>query len=38
VPKLIAVGGITLLMGGWMLEMTLRFTNEMFAYIQSVGH
>ena len=38
VPKLLAVGGITLLMGGWMLEMTLRFTNEMFAYIQSVGH
>ena len=38
VPKLIAVGVITLLTGGWMLEMTLRFTNEMFAYIQNVGH
>jgi len=38
VPKLIAVGGITLLTGGWMLEITLRFTNEMFAYIQNIGH
>jgi flagellar biosynthetic protein FliQ len=38
VPKLIAVGGITLLTGGWMLELTLRFTNEMFAYIQNIGH
>jgi flagellar biosynthetic protein FliQ len=38
VPKLLAVGGITLLTGGWMLELTLRFTNEMFAYIQNIGH
>jgi flagellar biosynthesis protein FliQ len=38
VPKLLAVGGITLLTGGWMLEITLRFTNEMFAYIQNIGH
>ena len=38
VPKLLAVGGITLLFGGWMLELTLRFTNEMFAYIQNIGH
>jgi flagellar biosynthetic protein FliQ len=38
VPKLIAVGGITLLTGGWMLDLTLRFTNEMFAYIQNIGH
>jgi flagellar biosynthesis protein FliQ len=38
VPKLIAVGGITLLTGGWMLELTLRFTHEMFAYIQNIGH
>jgi flagellar biosynthetic protein FliQ len=38
VPKLLAVGGITLLTGGWMLELTLRFTSEMFAYLQNIGH
>jgi flagellar biosynthesis protein FliQ len=38
VPKLIAVGVVTLLTGGWMLEITLRFTNEIFAYIQNIGH
>jgi flagellar biosynthetic protein FliQ len=37
VPKLIAVGVVTLLFGGWMLEITLRFTNEIFSYIQNVG-
>jgi flagellar biosynthetic protein FliQ len=37
VPKLLAVGVVTLLFGGWMLELTLRFTNEIFAYIQNVG-
>jgi flagellar biosynthetic protein FliQ len=37
VPKLIAVGVVTLLFGGWMLELTLRFTIEIFSYIQNVG-
>jgi flagellar biosynthetic protein FliQ len=37
VPKLVAVGAVTLLAGGWMLELTLRFTNEIFAYMQYVG-
>ena len=37
VPKLLAVGVVTLLFGGWMLQVALRFTNEMFAYIQNVG-
>jgi flagellar biosynthetic protein FliQ len=37
VPKLVAVGIVTLLAGGWMLEVTLRFTNEMFAYMQTIG-
>jgi flagellar biosynthesis protein FliQ len=37
VPKLVAVGAVTLLFGGWMLEVTLRFTNEIFSYIQNVG-
>jgi flagellar biosynthetic protein FliQ len=38
VPKLLAVGIVMLVAGGWMLEMTLRFTAEMFAYIQNTGH
>jgi flagellar biosynthetic protein FliQ len=38
VPKLVAVGAITIITGGWMLDITLRFTNEMFAYIQTIGH
>jgi len=37
VPKLVAVGVVTLLTSGWMLEVTLRFTNEMFSYIQNMG-
>jgi flagellar biosynthetic protein FliQ len=38
VPKLLAVGVVMLLAGGWMLEVALRFTAEMFAYIQNIGH
>jgi len=38
VPKLLAVGVVTLLFGNWMLEIILRFTNEIFNYIQNVGH
>jgi flagellar biosynthetic protein FliQ len=38
VPKLVAVGVVTMLVGGWMLEVTLRFTAEMFTYIQNIGH
>ena len=38
VPKLVAVGAITIVTGGWMLDITLRFTNEMFAYLQNIGH
>jgi flagellar biosynthetic protein FliQ len=38
VPKLVAVGAVTLLTGGWMLELMLRFTNEIFGYIQNIGH
>jgi len=37
VPKLIAVGAVTLIFGGWMLQMLLRFFAEMFGYIQSAG-
>jgi flagellar biosynthetic protein FliQ len=38
VPKLIAVGVVVLLFGSWMLQLTLRFTIEIFSYIQKVGH
>jgi flagellar biosynthetic protein FliQ len=37
VPKLLAVGVVTLLFGGWMLQVMLRFFSEIFACIQNVG-
>jgi flagellar biosynthesis protein FliQ len=37
IPKLLALGLVCLLFGGWMLQVTLRFTLEIFAYTQSVG-
>jgi flagellar biosynthetic protein FliQ len=38
VPKLLAVSAVTLLFGGWTLQVLLRFTNEIFSYIQNIGH
>jgi flagellar biosynthetic protein FliQ len=38
VPKLFAVGVVILLFGNWMLQLTLKFTMEIFSYIQKVGH
>ena len=37
VPKLIACGIVILLTGSWALERMLRFTNDIFGYIQHVG-
>ena len=37
VPKLLALGAVMLLFSGWMLQVTLRFTMEVFAYIQNIG-
>ena len=37
VPKLLAVGAITLLFGGWMLQVILGFTNGIFSHIQNIG-
>jgi flagellar biosynthetic protein FliQ len=37
VPKLIAVGAVTLIFGNWMLGILLSFTNEIFNNIQNVG-
>lgn len=37
VPKLLAVGVVMLITGGWTLDVILRFTNEIFNHIQNVG-
>ncbi len=37
VPKLLAVGAVTLLFGNWMMEVLLRFANEIFSHIQNIG-
>ena len=38
VPKLLAVGAVVLVCGGWLLEVILRFTNEMFGHIRNIMH
>ena len=38
VPKLLAVGAVTLIAGGWMLQVMLRFATDIFAHIQNIGH
>jgi len=37
VPKLVAVGFVTLLSGSWMLSTLIKFMNEIFGHIQNVG-
>ena len=37
VPKLMAVGFVTLLFGSWMLGTLLKFMNEIFGHIQNIG-
>jgi len=38
VPKLLAVAVVTLVCSSWMLQVMLRFVNEIFGHIQNVGH
>ncbi len=38
VPKLLAVGVVMLVCGGWTLGIILDFTNQIFGHIQNVGH
>jgi flagellar biosynthetic protein FliQ len=38
VPKLLAVGFVTLICGNWMLQLILRFANQVFSHIQNIGH
>jgi flagellar biosynthetic protein FliQ len=37
IPKLLALGLITLVFSGWMLQVVLRFTAEIFSLIQGIG-
>jgi len=37
VPKLLAVGVVTLIFGNWMLQILLTFTTEIFNHIQRIG-
>lgn len=37
VPKLLAVGAVLLILGGWMLDIILRFTTEVFSEIQYIA-
>ncbi len=37
VPKLIAVGVVTMLFGSWMLGIMVQFTNDIFGYIENIG-
>ncbi len=38
VPKLIACGVVLMLTGAWAMEQLLRFTHDIFGYIQQIGH
>ncbi len=38
VPKLVAVGVTALFFGNWMMQVLLKFTNEIFNQIQTYGH
>ena len=38
VPKLMAVGVVMLVSGGWTLGIILKFTNQIFGHIQNVAH
>lgn len=37
VPKLLAMGIVGLIFGGWMLQVMMRFFVEVFSYIQQIG-
>ena len=37
VPKLVAVGAVTIIFGNWMLQVLLRFMHEIFGYLQNYG-
>lgn len=38
VPKLLAVGAVTIIFASWMLQILLGFSTEIFSYIENIGH
>ncbi len=38
VVKLAAIGLTLILFGGWMMQVAVGFTNEVFNHLQSMGH
>jgi len=38
VPKILAVGIVVLICGGWILDVILKFTSEIFGHIQNIGY
>ena len=38
VPKLLAVGVVTIMCSSWMLQIMLGFSTEIFSYIENIGH
>ncbi|MHC4757129.1 MAG: flagellar biosynthetic protein FliQ [Planctomycetota bacterium] len=38
VPKLLSMGFVLLIFGNWMLSVVLKFTIEVFGYMQNTGH
>ena len=38
VPKLLAVGLVTLIFGNWMLQNIVKFSQEIFSYIPHIGN
>jgi len=38
VPKLLAVGAVTIMCASWMLQIMLGFSTEIFSYIENIGH
>lgn len=37
IPKLLALGVVTLIFSSWILQVLLRFTTEIFGLIQTIG-
>ena len=38
VPKLLAVGAVSIMCASWMLQIMLGFSTEIFSYIENIGH
>ncbi|MBN1973744.1 MAG: flagellar biosynthetic protein FliQ [Sedimentisphaerales bacterium] len=38
VPKLLAVGAVSIICANWMLQIILGFSTEIFSYIENIGH